>query len=143
MGEVEVNSKNTQIIRIRNVAATLKQNEINRWFEDQQRLFLSIAQLPIVQSQSRMLLDPKTNQSDRTAAYASLLKYLTSIDADRGSFTEVSILDRSDHIIASTRTALEGKYESSADVTYFEEVKPGQPAYIEDLGNFRRRVYRV
>ncbi len=109
------------------VAATLKENEINRWFEDQQRIFLSVAHLPIVQSQSRVLLDTQASQRDRATAHALLAKYLTSIDADRGSFTEVSILDRSDHVIASTRQAREGQYESSADLTYFEEVKPGEP----------------
>jgi two-component system NtrC family sensor kinase len=109
------------------VAATLKENEISRWFEDQQRIFLSVAHLPIVQNQSRVLLGSNTSQTDRATAHALLSKYLTSIDADQGSFTEVSILDRSDHVIASTNTALEGQYESSADSTYFEEVKPGEP----------------
>ena len=109
------------------VAATLKENEISRWFEDQQRIFLSISHLPIVQSQSRVLLDAKTSQDDRATAHALLAKYLTSIESDRGSFTEVSILDSSDRVVASTNQAHEGEYESSADLTYFEEVKPGQP----------------
>ncbi len=109
------------------VAATLKENEISRWFEDQQRIFLSVAQLPIVQGQSRVLLDPKTGERERAAARVLLVQYLTSLDANRGSFTEVSILDRSDHIIASTHSAREGQYESSADLTYFEAVNPGEP----------------
>lgn len=109
------------------VAATLKENEISRWFEDQQRIFLSVVQLPIVQSQSRVLLDPEASRADRATAHTLLSKYLTSIDTDRGSFTEVSILDRSDHVIACTAKAREGQYESSADLTYFEAVKPGEP----------------
>ena len=109
------------------VAATLKENEISRWFEDQQRIFLSVAHLPIVQSQSRALLEPKTGRDERAAAHALLVQYLTSIVADRGSFTEVSILDCSDHIVASTNADREGQYESAADLTYFEDVKPGQP----------------
>ena len=109
------------------VAATLKENEISRWFEDQQRIFLSISHLPVVQSQSRVLLDPKTSRDDRAMAHALLAKYLTSLDVDRGRFTEVSISDSSDRVVASTNQAHEGEYESSADLTYFEEVKPGQP----------------
>jgi signal transduction histidine kinase len=109
------------------VAATLKETEINRWFEDQQRIFLSIAHLPVVQSQSRILLDPKTSRDDRATAYALLSKYLMSIAADRGSFTEVFLLDRSDHVVASTDPTREGQYDTSADLTYFEEVKPGAP----------------
>lgn len=109
------------------VVATLKENEISRWFEDQQRIFLSIAQLPSVQSQSRVLLDAETNSGDRAAAKGLLAEYLTSINGSRGSFTEVSILDRGDRIIVSTNKVREGKYESSADLTYFEEVKPREP----------------
>ena len=109
------------------VAATLKENEISRWFEDRQRIFLSVAQLPIVQSQSRVLLNTETSQDNRATAHALLSKYLNSIVADRGSFTQVSILDRSDHVLVSTNKAREGQYESSADLTYFEEVKPGEP----------------
>ncbi|BAZ38554.1 periplasmic sensor signal transduction histidine kinase [Calothrix sp. NIES-4101] len=109
------------------VAATLKENEINRWFEDQQRIFLSMTQLPMVQSQSRVLLDAKTNSVDRAAAKLLLAEYLTSINDRRGSFTELSLLDRGDRVIVSTDKAREGEYESSADLTYFEEVKPGKP----------------
>jgi two-component system, NtrC family, sensor kinase len=109
------------------VAATLKENEINRWFEDQQRIFLSMAHPSIVQSQSRVLLDTEASQSDRTTAHALLTKYLTSINVEQGNFSEISILDRSDHVIVSTDQAREGKYEPSADLTYFEEVKPGEP----------------
>ena len=109
------------------IATTLKENEISRWFEDQQRIFLSVATFPTVQSQSRVLLNSHASPEDRAIAYASLSKYLNSIAVDRGSFTEVSILDRSDHVVASTHPAHENQYESSADLTYFEEVEPGQP----------------
>lgn len=109
------------------VTTTLKENEINRWFEDQQRVFLSIAQLPIVQSQNRILMDPKTSFTDRALARALLVKYLTSLDPSQSSFTEVSILDQSDRVVISTHQDQEGEYESSADLTYFEQVKPGKP----------------
>lgn len=110
------------------VAATLKENEINRWFEDQQRIFLSIAQLPIVQNQSRILLNPDVSRSDRSTAYALLAQYLTSLNASQSRFTEVLILDRSDRVIMSTQRSHEGDYESAADLTYFEDIQPGQPA---------------
>jgi two-component system NtrC family sensor kinase len=110
------------------VTTTLKENEISRWFEDQQRIFLSIAQLPIVNSQSLILLNPATNQMDRAAAHSLLTKYLDSLDVKQGSFTEVLILDRSDRVIVSTDKTHEGEYQSSADLTYFEEIQPGEPA---------------
>ncbi len=109
------------------VAATLKENEINRWFEDQQRIFLSIAQLPIVENQSRILLDLETSFADRVKARALLVKYLSSLDSSQSSFTDVSILDRGDRVIISTHQSRDGEYESSADLTYFEEVEPGKP----------------
>lgn len=109
------------------VAATLKENEINRWFEDQQRIFLTIAQSPILQSQYRVLLDNQTNPTDQKKAHTLLVQYIAALNANRSSFTEISILDRSDRIILSTHPNREGAYESSADLTYFEEVKPGKP----------------
>lgn len=110
-----------------NVVATLKENEISRWFEDQQRIFLSFAQLTSVQSQSRLLMDAETSSADRATAKVLLREYITSINDRQGSFTEVSILDRSDRIIVSVDKAKEGEYQSSANLTYFEEVKPGEP----------------
>lgn len=109
------------------VAAALKENEINRWFEDQQRIFLSVAQLPIVQSQSRVLLASETRLTEQKKARALLVKYLASLDPSQSQFTEVAILDRGDRTLISTNPTKQGEYASSADLTYFEEVKPGKP----------------
>jgi signal transduction histidine kinase len=106
------------------VAASLKENEVNRWFEDQQRVFLSIAQNPLMQNQSRVLME-MVQTSDQTEARALLTRYLNSLDTSQ--FSEISILDVSDRILLSTEKDREGTYESSADLTYFEEVKPGKP----------------
>ena len=40
-----------------NVAATLKEQEIARWFEDRQRDFLHATQMPDVQSNLKILLE--------------------------------------------------------------------------------------
>ncbi|MEB3292500.1 MAG: ATP-binding protein [Synechococcales bacterium] len=109
------------------MAVALKETEINRWFEDQQRIFLSTAQSPLIKHQGQVLLDRTTPPEKLADTQASLQEYLGAITKQRGSFTEIAIVDRSDRVIFSTNAARQGNYESSADLTYFNDVKPGNP----------------
>jgi two-component system, NtrC family, sensor kinase len=108
--------------------ASLKRNEIYRWLEDQQRVFLAIAQAPVMQQQGQRKLQAAMENAEDPSARALLTEYLDSIKTTHPNFTKVSILDRSDRVILSTDQTQIGKYQSSADVTYFEWVLPGQPA---------------
>jgi two-component system, NtrC family, sensor kinase len=110
------------------MAANLKQTQINRWFEDQQRLFLAAVEFPLVQQQGRVLAEPAATPTARATARQRLLEYLQMVDHRYTSITELAILDGSDRVLASTATTQLGAYESSADLTYFETVAPGKPA---------------
>ena len=107
-----------------NVAATLKEQEITRWFEDQQRDFLQTTQMPDVQANLEILLNSE-NESAKQWAYKVLDRYLNKANQIKPSLREVFILDRSNKIILSTNKEREGEYEISANITYVEEVEVG------------------
>ena len=107
------------------VAATLKETEINRWFEDQQRDFLLTTQLPDVQANLNILLAKTPAEEDYRTAYTILSQYLLEVVEIKPNLQEIFILDRSNKIILSTNKQREGDYEILANTTYVEEIKLG------------------
>ena len=106
------------------VAATLKEQEIARWFEDRQRDFLHGTQMPDVQRNLDILLNSK-NEKAKKEAYRLLDRYLSEIHRIKPSQREIFILDRSNKIVLSTNKQREGEYEILANITYVEEVEAG------------------
>ncbi|PSB06103.1 hybrid sensor histidine kinase/response regulator, partial [Pleurocapsa sp. CCALA 161] len=106
------------------VAATLKEQEITRWFEDQQRDFLQTTQMPDVQANLDILLS-SSNKRAKQQAYQVLKQYLNRLNQIKPSLREIYILDRSNKIILSSNNQREGEYEILANITYVEEVKVG------------------
>ena len=104
------------------VAATLKEGEITRWFEDQQRDFLHTAQMPDVQANLDILLNSK-NEEAKQKADQILKQYLNRLNQIKPSLKEIYVLDRSNKIILSSNQQREGEYEILANITYVEEVK--------------------
>ncbi len=107
-----------------NVAATLKEAEITRWFEDQQRDFLLTTQMPDVKANLNVLLNSNSVQ-ERQKAYNVLTQYLTRVNQIKPSLREIFILDRSNKIIFSNNQEREGDYEILANITYVEQVEIG------------------
>ncbi|MGL5833198.1 MAG: cache domain-containing protein, partial [Waterburya sp.] len=105
-----------------NVAATLKEQEITRWFEDQQRDFLQTTQMPDVQANLDILLNSR-NEEAKQQAYQILKQYLNQLNQIKPSLKEIYVLDRSNKIILSSNQQREGEYEILANITYVEEVK--------------------
>ena len=103
------------------VAATLKEEEIARWFEDQQRDFLLITKFPDVKHNLKSLLNSQTSKPDYLAAYKILSNYLLSIAQIKPDLREIFILNRSNKVILSTNKLHEGEYEILADTTYIEK----------------------
>jgi signal transduction histidine kinase/DNA-binding response OmpR family regulator len=106
------------------VAATLKEQEITRWFEDQQRDFLQTTQMPDVQTNLDILLN-SSNEGAKQQAYQVLKQYLNRLNQIKPSLREIYILDRSNKIILSSNKKREGEYEILANITYVEDVKVG------------------
>ena len=107
-----------------NVAATLKEAEISRWFEDQQRDFLLMTQMPDVQANLNILLNSNHTQ-EQQQAYQLLNQYLIGVNQIKPNLNEILILDRNNKIILSTNKKREGQYEILANITYVEQVEMG------------------
>ncbi|WP_036484545.1 response regulator [Myxosarcina sp. GI1] len=106
------------------VAATLKEEEITRWFEDQQRDFLLFTQMPDVAANLNVLLD-SNSETEKKTAYEVLTRYLKQVKQIKPSLREVFVLDRSNKIVLSTDKQREGNYEILANITYVEKVETG------------------
>ena len=106
------------------VAATLKEQEIARWFEDRQRDFLHATQMPDVQRNLDILLNSNDDKAKKEA-YRILDRYLSEIQRIKPSQREIFILDRSNKIVLSTNKQREGEYEILANITYVEAVEAG------------------
>ena len=107
-----------------NVAATLKEVEIARWFEDRQRDFLLTTQMPDIQANVEILLNFQIPQ-EQERAYQSLRGYITRVNHIKPNLKEIFILDRSNKIVLSTNPKREGEYEILANITYVEQVEIG------------------
>ncbi|MBD2777859.1 hybrid sensor histidine kinase/response regulator [Iningainema tapete] len=107
------------------VSAALKEEEISRWFEDQQRDFLLTTKFPDVQANLKTLLNQDVSQPNQTAAKAVLSKYFKDIVELQPNFREIFILDRSSRVILSTDRLHEQQYEVSANITYIKQVELG------------------
>ncbi|MBE9168752.1 response regulator [Pleurocapsales cyanobacterium LEGE 06147] len=104
------------------VAATLKEGEITRWFEDQQRDFLLITELPDIRAKLQILCEARLLEESREA-YQVLSRYFQAVIKTKPSLGEIFILDRRNKIILSTNQQREGEYEILANITYVEQVE--------------------
>jgi PAS domain S-box-containing protein len=82
--------------------ATLKEDELNRWVNDQLRDVLFIAQIPQVQAQGEALFNDAEPDSAYQSAATTLSQYFTSIIAGKPGLQELFILDENGRVIVST-----------------------------------------
>ena len=113
-----------------NVAATLKEKEINRWFDLQREDFLFIIQSLYVRANLNEILSSNVSESknkfkNKLYNYKVIAEYLQEIKSVKSNLQEISILNRSNKIIISTNKNIEGKYELLANVSYVEKVWGG------------------
>ncbi len=107
------------------VAATLKESEITRWFEDQQRDFFLVTKFPDVQRNLEQLLSSQNSAPEYLAANKILSSYLSSVAQTKPDLREIFILNRSNRVILSTDKLHSSKYEILADTTYIEKFESG------------------
>ena len=106
------------------VTATLKEEEITRWFEEQQRDFLLTTQFPDVQENLKLLLSREKSDANR-AAYTVLSKYFLEVTKLKPNLKEIFILDRTNRVMLSSHQRQKGQYETLANITYINQVEPG------------------
>lgn len=98
------------------VAATLKEEEIDQWFKTQRSDILLLARLPEVKTQTQALAEDGAKEN----AYDQLSLYLKDIITAKPNLAEVSILSEGGIVLFSTNKALEKTYQPlGATTTYF------------------------
>jgi signal transduction histidine kinase/CheY-like chemotaxis protein len=107
------------------VTATLKNQEISRWFEDQERDFILITKFPEIRQALNNILATQPSSPPFQTAYTTLSRYLTEVSQVKPNLSEIFVLDRSSRVIVSSNPEHEGRYETLASITYLEQVKPG------------------
>ncbi len=113
--------------------ASLKEDELNRWADDQRRNVVFIAWLPEVRAQASSLLSYPESDLAYQQAYALLTEYLKFVVTSTSDSTELLILNLNGEIALSTDKAHEG--QSQAEAPYFiqGQSKLTQTVYISPL----------
>jgi signal transduction histidine kinase/HAMP domain-containing protein len=88
--------------------ATLKEDELNRWIDDQRRDVVFIAWLPEIGQQAGYLLDYPETTPEYQAAYSILTEYLKFLVTSTSDSAELLILDLDGNIVLSTDKSHEG-----------------------------------
>jgi signal transduction histidine kinase/CheY-like chemotaxis protein len=104
------------------VAANLKEEEIDRWFKDLQRDFLLTIEMPDIKNNLQLILtspEPAIQQK----SYALLSRHLTKFTQIKPSFAEISLIDRQNKLVFSTNTQRQEQQRIDGQLTH---VAPGQ-----------------
>jgi signal transduction histidine kinase/HAMP domain-containing protein len=112
-----------------NAVATLKEDGLNRWVEDQRRDVVFIAWLPEVRAQAGELLSHQASEPEYQAAYALLSEYLRFVVTGTSDSEELLILDLNGDIVLSTDKTHEG--QSRAEELYFSQGKSS--TYVQNV----------
>jgi len=93
------------------VAATLKEEELNRWVEDRQRDVVLLSRLPEFQAQTKLLVGQEETTTEYQQAYDLLLDYLDNTIDIKPAIQEFFILsDVGGEVVLSTDQSHEGEY---------------------------------
>jgi signal transduction histidine kinase/HAMP domain-containing protein len=113
--------------------ATLKEDGLNRWVDDQRRDVVFIAWLPEVRAQAGALLSNPDTSPEYLAAYELLSEYLKFVVTSTSDSDELFILDLNGDVILSTDKTREG--EARAAEPYFTQGKSS--TYVQNVYHSR------
>ncbi|WP_321508440.1 PAS domain-containing protein [uncultured Methanoregula sp.] len=99
--------------------ATLKENVLNNWIDDQTQNVVMIAGIPGIRKQSGILFSSTATLQERKQAYAELSGFLPQVISRTTYMDEISIIDLNGTIAVSSDRAHEG--QSVAQDPYFSE----------------------
>lgn len=111
------------------IATSLKEQEIERWIDDQRKEVQLLAGLPLVRTNANMLANSKLVSPEANSAYDTLATYLRSVVKNQTKFDEIFVLNQVGRVIFSTDPLHEGSIVSG-----LEYVNVGQfGLYIENI----------
>lgn len=106
------------------VTATLKEEALNLWVENQRSAVAALAQLPEIRDRASSLLSSTASETEANSAYTEIQEFLTSTATTRPELKELFILtDVGGQIVASTEPGREGLYRVKDK--YFTEGREG------------------
>ncbi len=109
--------------------ASLKEDELNRWTDDQRRDVVFIAWLPEVREKAGSLLSYPETDPAYQEAYGLLTEYLKFVVTSTSDSTELLILDLEGNVALSTDKAHEGQNQANT------------PYFIEGLSKLTQTIY--
>ncbi|NET30740.1 MAG: response regulator [Cyanothece sp. SIO1E1] len=118
------------------VAAAIKNDEINQWIETQRQDLLLSASLPEVQTQAAVLLtqkDFRSNTQNEISAQANLSDYFSNLAEIKPNIKDVSILTTGGFIVFATNSELIGQYQPLGSTT---------TDFTSDKQDFEPNLYR-
>ncbi|MBF2075220.1 MAG: response regulator [Synechococcales cyanobacterium C42_A2020_086] len=103
------------------LTATLKEDELNRWIEDQREEISTFAQLPEVKEFAPLLLQPKLPLQQQQQAHQHLSASLTPIADNHSSLEEMLVLTNGGKVLFSTNRTAQNTYESLVQYSYLPQ----------------------
>lgn len=99
------------------LTAVLKEDELNRWVEDQREEIVVIANLPDVQASIEQLVnDAASGRTDESETY--LRSLMAAIAEQHSSLNEILVLSSGGRVLLSTRPEAEGSFEALGQYSY-------------------------
>jgi signal transduction histidine kinase len=114
--------KRSVVDRLEGVAS-LKEDALSRWVNDQRRNIVFVAWLPNVQQEASLLLDDSMPLAPQLVAHDKLMTDLTSIITTMSDAQELFILDLNGTIVLSTDSSHQGYAQNEA------------PYFVQGLSN--------
>ena len=103
--------------------STLKEDQLNRWVDEQRRNVVFLAWLPEVRTRTAVMLTYPKDAPEYKSANARLTEYLNFMVTNTSDWQEISILDLNGNVIVSTNPDHTGL--NHAEEQYFVEGRSG------------------
>mgnify|MGYP000256069643 CR=1 FL=1 len=102
------------------VASSLKDGDIDRWFQEQYQDVLLLAGLEEVSNKTQLLSKQNSVSNRNQEAYQDLSNLFKEVGSIQSNLQEISVLSTGGIVLLSTNQALEGKYQPlGGATTYF------------------------
>ena len=99
--------------------ATLKEDQLEVWVDEQRLNLVFIAWQPDIQRHTSIFFNPVQPQAEREAAYSAILEYLRFVVTSISDSDELFIIDLNGNVVISTQPDNEG--HSQAESLFFQQ----------------------
>ena len=105
------------ILKQLNLTADLKEDELNRWIDDQREEITTLTKMPEIQTVAPTLISSDGIQQQAI----NLTATLQAIADNHSSIEEILVLNNGGKVLLSTRQASQGTYESPVQYSYLPQ----------------------